>query len=225
MKNGGKLIVIDGGDGSGKTVQAKSLIKHLESLKIPVKYVDFPQYDQFYGKIIKRFLNGEFGKLEEVSPYLSSIPYALDRASIRDELITFLNTGGYVIANRYATSNLAHQTAKIKSVVEKEKYINWSEEFEYNRLGIPREDIVIYLHVPWKISVQLTDTRAERKNIQKDIAESNHTHMEITEATYLNLTERFLHWNKISCTEQGKLLSKKAIHEKVIELLKRKNFI
>ena len=113
-KRKGKLIVIDGGDGSGKATQSEMLIAYLKKSGNKVKYVDYPRYyTSFHGNVVARFLRGEFGKLDEVSPYLSALAYAVDRAGTKEELDDWLASGGIVISNRYATSSMAHQGAKM----------------------------------------------------------------------------------------------------------------
>lgn len=223
----GKLIVIDGGDGSGKTVQSQMLIKYLESRGIKTKYYDFPRYySSFHGRIVGRFLAGEFGKLNDVSPYLASLAYALDRASAKEEMDSFLAHGGTIISNRYATSNMAHQGARLPEDIRKE-FIEWIDELEYKVHKIPREDIVVYLYVPWKIGMELTMKKGLRAYIGKgsDIQESDLTHREHAEKMYLNLAKTRRNWVKIDCIENGKLLPKDRIHEMIIYALKERKLI
>jgi dTMP kinase len=218
----GKLIVIDGGDGSGKATQAKLLIDYLKKKKFKVKSVDFPQYySSFSGKTVAMFLRGEFGELNAVSPYLASMPYALDRASVKEEMEEFLNKGGIIIANRYATSNMAHQSAKFASADERKKYLDWVYELEYKVLKIPKEDIVVYLYVPWKIGYELTKNKGDRaylKGQSHDIAEADLKHREDAEKMYLQLAKE-KGWIQINCTENDKLLSIEEIHRKLLSHL------
>ena len=218
----GKLIVIDGGDGSGKATQAALLIEYLKKQGKKVKSVDFPQYySSFSGKTVAMFLRGEFGTLDGVSPYLASMPYALDRASVKEEMEEFLADGGIIIANRYATSNMAHQAAKISTIKEQEKYLEWVYELEYKVLKIPKEDAVIYLYVPWEIGYELTKNKSERaylKGKANDIAEEDMKHRKNAEHMYLKLAKE-REWIQIDCVENDTLLSIDEIHQKILSNL------
>lgn len=216
----GKLIVIDGADGSGKTTQAELLVNFLKNKKIPVKYFDFPRYyTSFHGRTVAKFLRGEFGQLNSISPYLASLAYALDRASVKEEMDEFLGKGGVIICNRYATSTMAHQTGRINSEKEKNSFLSWVYELEYKIHKIPKEDLVIYLDVPWQIGVQLTDkkyTRKYLKGIKTDIAERDLTHRIVSEKMYHRLAKKYHHWSTIKCCVKKKILSPKKIHEKIV---------
>lgn len=224
----GKLIVIDGGDGSGKTVQSQLLIDYLKKENKPVKYFDFPQYYKtFHGRTVAKFLQGEFGKIDEVSPYLASLAYALDRLSVKQEMDYFLKKGGLIICNRYATSSLAHQGAKFKDEKKKKEFLKWLYDLEYKIHKIPKEDIVIYLYVPWQIGMELTNKKGLRDYLQgkKDIAEADINHRIVSEKMYLELASINKNWVKIDCVENNKLLPPEIIHKKIIEVLKQKRII
>ncbi len=224
-KKKGKLIVIDGGDGSGKTTQAKLLLKYLKKKKIPTKYVDFPQYYlSFHGKTIAKFLRGEFGSIDQVSPYLASLAYALDRASVKQEMEEFLEKGGFIIANRYASSNIAHQGSKFSNKKERKEFVKWIYELEYKVHKIPKEDLVIYLYIPWKKTIKLIEKKPDRKYLKgqkKDIHEKDDNYLKKTEEMYLSLTKTNKHWKKInSIGKNHKLLSKQEIHQKILTTIK-----
>lgn len=230
QKRRGKLIVIDGGDGSGKTTQAKLLVVYLKKEKIPVKYIDFPQYyHSFHGKVVAKFLRGELGKMEDVSPYLISLAYALDRASVKKEIEDFLGRGGYIIANRYATSSMAHQGAKFTNEQERKEFLKWQYDLEYKVHKIPRENQVIYLYVPWQTGLELTkhkDSRGYLCGKKQDIAEKDLNHRKASEEMYLDLAKKYKHWIRIDCMENGILLPPDEIHLKILQAIptiKKKN--
>lgn len=223
----GKLIVIDGGDGSGKATQSELLLAYLKNKGIAVKYMDFPRYyNSFHGRIVGRFLRGEFGKLDDVSPYLASLAYALDRASAKEEMDEWLAHGGTIISNRYATSSMAHQGARL-SEEKYDEFLEWVDELEYKVHKIPREDVVIYLYVPWQIGLELTKKKGERGYIGngQDIAEKDITHRQVAEAVYLKLAKKRRNWILINCVKDGQILFKETIHQMIIISLKDKKLI
>lgn len=224
----GKLIVVDGGNGSGKTTQGELIINFLKKKQVKAKYFHFPQYyNSFHGKTVARFLNGEFGNIDQVSPYLSSLAYAVDRATAKREMEDFLNKGGYVVSDRYVTSSMAHQGAKFKDGKNKKEFLKWIYELEYKVHKMPKENLVIYLYVPWKIGLELTKTKGDRAYLKgkEDIAEKDLNHRIQSEKMYLELTKRYKHWVKIDCVKNGKLLPPKMIHELIISTLHRKNVL
>lgn len=213
----GKLIVIDGGDGSGKTTQAKLLVNYLKERGYQVKYYDFPRYySSFHGRLVGRFLAGEFGSLDSVSPYLASLAYALDRASVKEEMEQWLAKGGIIVCNRYVTSNMAHQGARLPPE-KREEFIKWIDELEYRQHKMPRPDLVIYLYVPWQISLQLTAKKAGRRGYVKgfDIAEKDLKHRQEAENMYLYLAKTQKKWVKIDCIEKEKILPVEKIFTKI----------
>lgn len=224
----GKLIVIDGGDGSGKTTQSELLVSYLKAHDTQVKYFDFPRYyTSFHGQIVGRFLAGEFGKLDDISPYLASLAYALDRASAKEEMDMWLARGGVIVSNRYATSNMAHQGARLPEE-KRNEFLEWIDELEYKVHKIPREDIVIYLHVPWEVGVELTKRKGDREYISgksADIAEADMDHRKAAELMYLHLAKKRKNWVVIECIENGKILPKDSIHAKILSVLREKNIL
>ncbi|MBI5127108.1 nucleoside 2-deoxyribosyltransferase [Candidatus Roizmanbacteria bacterium] len=224
----GKLIVIDGGNGSGKTTQAKLLIEYLKNKNVTAKYIDFPQYyTSFHGKTVAKFLRGEFGNIDEVSPYLASLSFALDRATVKKEMDDFLSRGGLIVSNRYVSSNLAHQGAKFESDKDKKEFIEWLSELEYKIHKMPKENIVIYLYVPWKIGIKLTEKKSDQKYLQgnKDIEEKDLKNRIESEKMYLRFASENKHWVKIDCVENGKILAPDIINRKILDILRKKGYI
>jgi dTMP kinase len=222
----GKLIVIDGGDGSGKGTQTELLANYLKTKKIPVKVFDFPRYyTSFHGKMVGRFLAGEFGKLDDINPYLASLAYALDRASAKEEMDEWLGKGGMIICNRYATSSMAHQGARLPKD-KRDEFIEWIDELEYKVHRIPREDLVIYLYVPWKVGFELTKKKEKRGYVKGlDIAEKDMKHRQDAEQSYVSLAKERKNWVTIECMKNNSLRSKEDIHKEIISILTIKNLI
>lgn len=224
----GKLIVIEGTDGSGKGTQLQLLVHHFKQQRISYETLDFPQYYKtFFGKWIGKFLKGEFGTVEDLPPYLLMFPYAADRWQAKEDMHRWLREGKIIISNRYTGSN-AYQAAKLAKK-DRTRFIDWSFEMEYDAFGIPKEDLVIFLYVPFVVSQKLLEQKAARKYMgnqkKKDIHESNIPLMQEVEKVYLNFCKRYPHWVKIDCTKNGQILTKEEIHQKILSVLRRKKMI
>lgn len=218
----GKLIVVEGADGTGKATQAELLVEYLRKNKIRVRYYDFPQYHKtFFGDMVARFLRGEYGKFKDISPYLVTLPYALDRAVVAEEINAWLERGGWIVCNRYVSSHLAHQTAKISTSKERSAFLQWAMHLEYVELGVVREDTVILLQVPHRVASKLIlkkSSRAYLKNKKRDEAEKDTTHQKTAGEMYTALARKFTHWKSVQCMDRGgKLLPIATIHEKVVQ--------
>lgn len=208
----GKLIALEGGDGSGKATQAALLVGYFMKKHTAVNTISFPRYtNSFYGKFIGRFLQGEFGSFDQVSPYIAALMYALDRKDAQEEIVQWLNNGDIVIADRYVTSNLAHQAAKLPEE-KQEAIISWIEEMEYDVHKMPRPDKILYLHVPPSFSMQLISSA------DADIAE-HPAHQKKTEEVYQRLFKDDPTSHIIECVVDGKLRSKEDIHAEIVRTL------
>ncbi|HLL60726.1 MAG TPA: hypothetical protein VK338_03335 [Candidatus Nitrosocosmicus sp.] len=218
----GKLIVLEGTDGSGKGTQLNLLLDYLKKNKISFSPFDFPQYDTtFFGNFTGRMLNGEFGSLVRINPYLAMFPYAGDRWQAKDKLIKSLETNKITLCNRYAPS-IAYQLAKIKPQ-ERKIFLEWSEQLEYDTFKIPRPDLVIFLYVPFQYAQKLIEQKAARtylKGKSKDQYEENVQYLRKVEKMYLWMEKNNKNWKRIDCIEKGELLSKEEIHKKIINILK-----
>lgn len=228
LQKRGKLIVIEGGDGSGKGTQSKLLLEYLKKNSIPHAYVDFPDYDSFYGKMVGQFLRGEYGTLENVSPYLTSLLFALDRRDTRDTIQGYLDRGKIVIANRYVTSNIAHQGSKIQDSTKKAEFIAWLEQLEYDMNQMPKEDIVLYLKVPSSTTGKLIEQKEARAylNGQKaDIQEKDETYRKQTEDMYDLMARTNQRWVTIECMKHGTMVSREEISKQIVEILQKNNIL
>lgn len=218
----GKIIDFEGIDGTGKSTQVKLLLNHLTKLKKAHCYYKFPQYQKtFHGRTITKFLHGEFGTISDVSPYLISLAYAMDRVTAKEELFDDLNDGKIIICDRYAPSNKAHQAAKMIEP-KRADFLNWLDELDYKVNKMPREDWVVLLDMPVETSFKLLK-KIPRK---KDIHETAAAYMEEACKVYLKMAKGNPHWIVINCIDgKGKLKSKNQIHKEIVEILSQKNII
>jgi len=222
MPRKGKFIVIEGSDGVGKKTQADLLTKMFRRIGKQVVFYDFPQYERsFFGKMVARYLNGEFGDVDDVNPYLVSLFYAGDRFEAQGHIRSDLSKGKIIICNRYTQSNMGFQTAKLKLEKEKKEFLEWLEELEFGILGIPRPDMVIYLYAPYKISQKMVGKKSKRSYTSKthDIHERNVDFLKRVEKEYLCLAEKNPEWKTIVCTVGDKLLTPEQISEKIFALI------
>ncbi|PIN86852.1 thymidylate kinase [Candidatus Woesearchaeota archaeon CG10_big_fil_rev_8_21_14_0_10_44_13] len=197
----GKLIVIEGTDGSGKATQSKLLVEKLEKEGFKVKTIDFPQYGRPCAKKVEDYLAGKFGKVEDVSPYDAARFYAEDRVDAAPMMKRWLEEGDIIIANRYQQSNKGHQASKIKDPGERKRFMEWIDDLEYSQNMIPRPDAVIFLHVPAEIAQTLITKRGNRK----DIHEADTSHLKDTEQAYMEIAKKE-RWIMIECVKEGRIM-------------------
>lgn len=206
----GMLIAIDGVDASGKETQSKLLYEKLLSDGKRVRRISFPMYESNSSYFVKEYLSGSYGKNpSDVNAYAASMLFAADRfATFRTDWGKNYLNGDIIIADRYVTSNLIHQAGKIADEKEKKAFIEWEEDFEYNKLGLPRPDITVFLDMPTEYAEKLMSGRSNKitGGEKKDIHESN---TEYLRASYKNATDisDMLSWERISCVENGRILT------------------
>ncbi len=210
----GKFIVIDGTDGSGKTVQANRLIERLRSLGRETQLLDFPRYTKPSAYFVERYLRGDYGGVNDVGPKAASLFFALDRFDASADLRAALERGAFIISNRYVSANKGHQTGKITDPDEQATFVAWLNEVEYGWLNIPKPDLTLLLHVPADIGFELSRSRDGEKT---DIHQKDIEHLRAAERAYLRLPEidKVENWQTIECTTDGKLLPIDEIHELV----------
>lgn len=210
----GKLLVIDGGDGAGKAAQTEMLRRALAQ-QGEVTIFDFPQYEaSVFGDLVRRLLQGEFGDALQLSPYLASLPFMLDRAVARNHLAAALQRG-HVICNRYVPSNLAHQMVKLPTE-QRAAFIEFVEQGEYEELGVPRPDLVIYLYVPAKLGVAAVDKGGERSFLVAKSREERTEYRRVVAEAYQELAQRSSTWRLIDCAPRGPIASPEEIHHQIL---------
>lgn len=224
--NRGSFIVLEGTDGSGKTTQLKLLAKQLRQDGHSVAVFDFPQYDLPSSYFVKRYLNGEYGSVEQVGPYTGALFYALDRYDVAAQIRDALQEGKVVLANRYTASSMAHQGAKFDNAEQRRGYFIWLDNLEFETLKIPRPDLNIVLRVPAEIAQALVDHKDDRSYTDKkrDLHEADLAHLQMAVTVYDDLCQLFpKDFSRIDCVRSNELLKPeiitKLVHEKVVPLL------
>jgi dTMP kinase len=200
----GRLIAIEGIDGSGKRTQLDLLTEGLNAAAIGVYSTGFPQYDSWFGKMVGQFLNGELGSLETVDPHFAALLYAGDRFEAKSKIETALDQGRIVLIDRYIGSNLAHQTARV-ATGQRAAFRGWIEHLEYEIYGLPREDRVVYLRVPPSEAQKLVNLKAQRTytTAKHDILEASLRHLQEAADMY-DLLARDAPWVTVECFDAAR---------------------
>jgi dTMP kinase len=227
-KQQGRLIVIDGIDGSGKATQVALLKKRLIKDKIKVKTIDFPRYgDNFFGSLIGECLSGALGDFIGVNSKIASVLYAADRFESSKKIKEWLEQGYCVIADRYVSANQIHQGGKIKDLKERKEFLKWLDIMEYKVFNIPRPDLVVYLDVPFEVSKQwLQNKVAQRKKGylkgRKDVAEDNLLHLKNSRESALMLQKENKNWIRVECCDGMVCMLPDQVNDVVYESVKKK---
>ena len=211
----GKLIVFEGTDGSGKATQTRLLCKALEEAGITYQEIDFPRYGKPSAAMVQEYLDGNLGKkAEDVNAYAASMFYAMDRyASYKQDWGKWYEEGGLVVSDRYTTSNAVHQASKEPEEKRKE-FLSWLYALEYDHLGLPRPDLVIYLDVPTDFTERMMRRREQDTNTHADIHEQDLEYLATCRRTGKAAAE-FYGWTVISCVENGAMRSIEDIHKEI----------
>ena len=212
----GKLIVIEGLDGSGKATQAKRLAAALQQLGKQIRKISFPNYDSDSSAPVRMYLSGAFGtEPGDVNPYAASSFYAVDRyAGMKQDWGRFYDDGGILIADRYTTSNAIHQCCKLPKE-QWDSYLHWLFQYEYELLGLPSPDLVIYLRLGIETSQRLMSERYHGDEKKKDIHESNMSYLEQAHIA-ADYCARKYDWKTVDCVEADGLRSIEAIGTDVL---------
>lgn len=221
-----KLYVVEGVDGAGKSTQIKLLKEYFESTGQPCEYLHFPRTGEpWFGELIARFLRGEFGSLNDVSPWLVAMLYAGDRKDASELLKKWLFDGSYVLLDRYTYSNIAYQCAKISSDEERTRLMKWILELEFGHFAIPKPDLNIFLDVPFsftekKLMSERSGNDRDYLNGNRDIHEESLVFQKRVRDTYLEVAENDNLLKVIDCSDGGdNMLPPDKIFESVISLI------
>ena len=216
----GKLIVIEGTDGSGKSTQFRLMSQRLEKDGVAFKHIVFPRYDQDSSALIRMYLGGQFGtKPSDVNAYAASSFYAVDRfASYKMDWGQWYQDGGVVLSDRYTTSNAVHQASK-EPEENREQFLQWLYDFEYDKLGLPRPDLTIYLDVPTDFTEKMMRKREQDTNTTADIHEKDMQYLATCRQTG-RAAAQYYGWTVIPCVKDGQMRSIDDIHQEIYSHVK-----
>ena len=212
----GKLIVLEGTDGSGKSTQFQLVTQRLAQAGVTFRQLVFPQYAEPSSALIRMYLNGEFGPHPgDVNAYAATAFYAVDRyASYKKVWGEYYERGGLILTDRYTTSNAVHQTVKCPPQ-ERGEFLRWLDDFEHTKLGLPRPDLVLYLDMPTDRAVHLLRSREAATHTKGDIHEVDTDYLALCRRTALRAAD-CLGWHKVPCVDEaGNLRSAEEIHRSI----------
>ena len=220
----GKLFVIDGTDGSGKQTQFEKLKERLTKEGVDYRVVSFPNYDDPSSSLVKMYLSGEFGEnAKEVSPYIASTFYAADRyATYKRFLEKYYQEGGVILADRYTTANMVHQAGKIKEKKEREKFLDWLWDFEFNLYGLPVPTKAFFLNMPPEYALKLMEHRENKftHTDKKDIHERDKNHIIDSYEAACDVVDKY-NWYDVKCVKNSEIRPIEEIHEEIYEEIKK----
>ena len=216
----GKLIVIEGTDGSGKSTQFRLLTEAVEKVGYEFRKLVFPQYKEESSALIRMYLGGQFGtRPSDVNAYAASAFYAVDRyASYKKVWGEWYEQGGLVLSDRYTTSNAVHQASK-EPEENRAEFLRWLYEFEYDKLGLPRPDLTIYLDVPTEYTEKLMRNREAATGTQADIHEKDLAYL-ATCREMGRAAASYYGWTVIHCVRDGQMRSIEDIHQEIYSHVK-----
>lgn len=215
----GKLFAIDGTDGCGKQTQFEKLCERLTKEKVDFRTVSFPNYESDSSSLVKMYLAGEFGKnATDVNAYIASTFYAADRyATFKIKgYDKYYNDGGIILADRYTTANMVHQAGKIEDPIERQKFLDWLWDFEFNLYGLPVPTKVFFLNMPTKYSAKLMENRENKITHQseKDIHEKDIEYLNKSYNAACLLAKQY-DWYEIQCVKNDEIRTIDDIHNEI----------
>ena len=215
----GKLIIMEGLDGSGKSTQTALLEEYFQKENIAYQKIKLPDYESPSSTLVNMYLGGEFGKnADDVNAYAAGAFYAVDRfASYKLKWKDAYESGTLILADRYATSNAIYQMEKIPKD-QWQEYLRWSEDFEYEKIGVPRPDLVIFLDMPVEVSQKLMTSRYQGDETKKDVHEANVAFLNNCRVSALYAAEQ-QGWKVVPCAINGEPLSREVIHRAIVKIV------
>lgn len=216
----GKLIVLDGTDGAGKTTQLHFLVRRLKKEGRRVAVQDFPRYGQKSAGLVEEYLDGRYGNIRKLGPYVPSIFYAADRFAASSAIRDYLRRGYVVICNRYVTANMGHQGAKIKNARERREFFRWLTRLEYGLFNIPQPDLHIFLYMPPAVAQKLAAKKWQSgRGVRRDVHETDLAHLRAAARIFREVA-RLLKQPLIDCAPRGHIRKPGEIAEDVYAIVK-----
>ena len=216
----GQLIIFEGLDGSGKGTQTKLTAQRLQQQGYDLRQITFPDYESESSALVRMYLSGAFGdRPDDVNAYAASSFYAVDRyASYKTGWGEFYREGGLVLSDRYTTSNAVHQGGKLEGKA-REEFFSWLYDLEFNRMGLPKPDLVLWLDMPVEIAETLMRRRESDTSTKADIHERDDRYLHKCREVAQQAADYF-GWTRVSCVRDGKLRSIEDIHEELYARVK-----
>jgi dTMP kinase len=219
----GKLITLEGADGSGKGTQFQLLIDYCKTHNISFETMDFPRYEgSFFGALAGRMLKGDFGSAQSTAAELAVLPFACDRWLLKNDLLNWLQEGKLVISNRYTASSAVYQAARLP-IEKQHEFLTWVYKLEQEVIGLPKEDLVLFCHIPLSVAQTLVDHKESRAYLgdkKRDINEESEPIQQNAEALY-NALSKQSHWRTIECMQGDVLRKPDEIHKDIVDELVR----
>ena len=217
----GKLIVFEGTDGSGKATQSELLCQELTRRGVPYRKLTFPRYQEESSALVRLYLGGAFGhKPGDVNAYAAAAFYSVDRyASYKQDWGDFYESGGLIVADRYTTSNAVHQASKLLRS-ERKEYLDWLFDLEYEKFGLPKPDLVIYLDMPTEITERMMRQREQATGTHADIHEQDEIYLKNCRANAREIAKE-CGWSVINCARDGAPRTPEDIHAQVYRMVKK----
>lgn len=220
-----KIFVIDGTDGSGKQTQLEKLIEDFEKEDIPYAKYSFPRYDSPSSSLVKMYLGGEFGEdAQAISPYVASMFFSVDRyACYKQEMEKAISNGKVILLDRYTTANMVHQAGKISDLQERDKFLDWLYDLEFNIMGLPLPTEVFFLDMPIEKSEELMKNRPNKitHESQKDIHEKNEEHLKAAYSAGIYVAKKY-GWYHVKCVDSDNdIRTIEDIHNEIYKEVKK----
>jgi dTMP kinase len=220
----GKIIVLDGIDGSGKKTQTEMLVERLNREGRKAVRIDFPQYENnFFGRLLKEVLGNERYNFLNIDPVIASVLYAADRWESKKTLEKYLEEGYVIILDRYVSSNQIHQGGKFsfdeKGEKERKKFMEWLSEMEHKVFQVPKPDLIIYLSLELDTVRKLMEERAKKESERVDVVDKNTEYQRKSRDSAIKLSKELSNMKVVNCDKGGHLRTREDINNEIYNII------